>query len=77
MAHTLSGMDAAPKSGIQEKDLQGFKYLRLILPMLEELHESGCERDRAGNRRLHFDHYCALVLLYLFNPIISSHCRSS
>lgn len=65
-------MDAAPESGIQEKDLQGFKHLRLLLPMLEELHESGCARDRAGNRKLHFDHYCALILLYLFNPIVSS-----
>ncbi|MCE9556732.1 MAG: IS4 family transposase, partial [Planctomycetes bacterium] len=40
--------------------------------MLERLHDSGCERDRAGNRTLHFDQYCMLILLYLFNPVVKS-----
>jgi hypothetical protein len=39
---------------------------------LEELHEVGCERDTAGNRKLHFDQYCMLILLFLFNPVVSS-----
>jgi hypothetical protein len=26
----------------------------------------------AGNRRLHFDQYCMLVLLFLFNPVVRS-----
>src|SRR4051812_43373979 len=29
-------------------------------------------RDRAGNRALFFDDYCALVTLYLMNPLIGS-----
>src|SRR5208283_1627895 len=29
-------------------------------------------RDSACNRQLHFDQYCLLVLLFLFNPIICS-----
>lgn len=57
---------------IEEKDLQGFKHFKLLLPILEQLHSSGCERDRAGNRLLHFDHYLSLLLLYFFNPILSS-----
>ena len=28
--------------------------------MLESLHHAGCERGRAGNRKLHMDHYMAL-----------------
>jgi len=28
--------------------------------------------DRAGNRQLFFDHYCAYILLFLFNPIVTS-----
>jgi hypothetical protein len=32
----------------------------------------GCERDKAHNRQLHFDDYCKLVLLYIWNPLIES-----
>ena len=40
--------------------------------MLESLHKAGCQRDRAGNRKLHMDQYMSLVLLYMFNPICTS-----
>jgi hypothetical protein len=55
-----------------EEDLQAFKYFDLLKPLLERLHDAGTERDRAGNRKLHYDQYCALVLLYFFNPVITS-----
>jgi hypothetical protein len=42
------------------------------MPLLERLRPVGCARDKAGNRELFFDQYCALILLYLFNPIVSS-----
>ena len=42
------------------------------MPVLEKLHHHGCERDTAGNRKLHYDQYTALILLYFFNPIVSS-----
>ncbi len=57
---------------IRESDISGLKYFDKLAPLLERLHEDGCERDKAGNRTLHFDQYCLLVLLYLFNPICSS-----
>lgn len=57
---------------IGEKDITGLKYFDKLAPLLERLHEVGCARDRAGNRQLHFDQYCLLVLLYLFNPIVTS-----
>jgi len=57
---------------VREKDITGLKYFNKLVPLLERLHEVGCERDRAGNRRLHMDEYCTLMLLYLFNPICTS-----
>jgi len=57
---------------IRERDIQGLKYLDLLLPMLGRLHEVGCQRDKAGNRQLHYDEYCLLVLLFLFNPVVRS-----
>jgi len=57
---------------INERDVQGVKQLRQLLPLLDRLHGVGCERDRAGNRLLHMDQYCMLVLLFFFNPIVQS-----
>ena len=57
---------------IKERDLVGFKHFKLLLPILETLHDNACQRDTAGNRKLHFDQYAALILLYFFNPIITS-----
>ncbi len=53
---------------LKPRDVQGLKYLDRLLPVLDQLHEMGCQRDKAGNRCVHYDQYCMLVLLYLFNP---------
>ncbi len=65
-------MAPKPKPKIKAEDLKGFKYFKLIGPLLERLHEDGTRRDRAGNRRLYFDHYASHFLLYFFNPIVTS-----
>ena len=57
---------------IREKDITGLKYFDQLAPLLMRLHEEGCERDKAGNRKLHYDQYCMLLLLYLFNPVVTS-----
>lgn len=57
---------------IRERDIGGMKMLEKLLPLLDQLHDVGCERDKAGNRQLHCDQYCLLVLLYLFNPLVKS-----
>jgi hypothetical protein len=57
---------------ISEPDLHGFKYLKKLLPLFERLHAVGCERDSAGNRVLHYDQYCCLVLLQLFSPAVAT-----
>ena len=69
-APTPDATDPAPP--IREQDLAGFKYLGAVLPMLARLHDDGCGRDKAHNRTLHFDQYTALVLLYFFNPVVTS-----
>ena len=57
---------------IRERDVQGVKYLDRVLPLLKRLHMAGCERDKAGNRDLHMDQYCALILLFMFSPVVDS-----
>ena len=57
---------------VTEADIQGMKYFDKLAPLLGRLHDDGCERDRAGNRDLHFDQYCMLLLLYLFCPVVTS-----
>ena len=57
---------------IQSKDITGLKYFDQLAPLLQRLHDDGCDRDKAGNRKLHYDQYCMLLLLYLFNPIVTS-----
>jgi hypothetical protein len=57
---------------VAEKDLKGLKYFDRLAPLLARLHGDGCQRDKAGNRQLHFDQHIMLVLLFLFNPIVSS-----
>lgn len=55
-----------------EQDLQAFKYFELLQPLLGELHEAGTQRDRAGNRKLFYDQYASMLLLYFFNPVLTS-----
>ena len=57
---------------IREEQLHGFQHFKLLTPILERLHHEGCACDRAGNRILHYDQYAALILLYFFNPIVTS-----
>ena len=57
---------------LTEKDIVGLKYFDQLLPLFQRWHHDGCQRDKAGNRDLHYDQYCLMVLLFLFNPICSS-----
>jgi len=57
---------------LKDKDILHLGHLNKAFQLLEKLHKVGCSRDKAGNRQLHFDHYCKLVLLYIWNPLIES-----
>ena len=59
-------------SKIQDKDITGLKFFDKLAPLLQRLHDDGCQRDKPGNRQLHYDQYCMLMLLYLFNPVVTS-----
>lgn len=48
------------------------KDLRAVATLLERLHKIGTKRDKAKNRDLHMDQYCLLVLMWIYNPILSS-----
>jgi hypothetical protein len=63
---------SAKREPITDDQLQGFKYFRKFLPVLDRLHGEATERDAAHNRILHFDQYVALQLLFFFNPIVTS-----
>ena len=60
------------KREIVEQDIRGLQSLKKLRPLLSRLRTVGTERDRAGNRRLFMDQYCALVLMSLFTPAIES-----
>ena len=63
---------SARRKPITDDQLQGFKYFKKFLPLLDRLHDHATARDKAGNRLLHFDQYIALQLLFFFNPIVTS-----
>jgi hypothetical protein len=65
-------MDEHEHQPLEDKDIQCLGHLRKVFDLLDELEPIGCERDRAGNRELHFNTYCKLVLLYIWNPLIDS-----
>ena len=68
----MDGKTSKADGKIQEKDVRGLKYFDQLAPLLERLHDVGCQRDAAGNRTLHYDQYCMLILLYFFNPVVKS-----
>lgn len=65
-------MAGKKREDIRDKDITGLKYFDKLLPLFDRLHGVGCQRDKAGNRQLYFDQYCLLILLFLFNPTVSS-----
>jgi len=65
-------MATKKRDDIREEDITGLKFFDKLLPLFKPLHEVGCQRDKAGNRQLHYDEYCSLLLLFLFNPVVTS-----
>ena len=55
-----------------EVPLQGTRMIRQMQHLLGRLHSAGTARDRAGNRRLFYDQYLSLLLLYFFTPALKS-----
>ena len=52
--------------------VQGFKDVRLVGQLRQELQAVGTERDRAGNRQRFYDQDATWLLLYFFTPTVTS-----
>jgi hypothetical protein len=52
--------------------LRGQRLVRPLLKLVARLHGVGAGRDRAGNRKLFYDQYLALLLMYFCNPALES-----
>ena len=57
-----------PKPPLKSGQIQGAKYLTQILDLLAPLHAQRPD----PKRHLHYDHYCAWLLLYFFTPVLTS-----
>jgi hypothetical protein len=57
-----------PKPAIKPGDVRGSKYVEQILALLRPLHWHCLDPKRL----LHYDEYCAWLLLYFFTPILDS-----
>ncbi len=66
VAHGQPG--PTPKPPLRSEDIRGAKYLASVLDRLRPLR---VHKDCA-NRDLHFDEYIAYLLLYFFNPVVTS-----
>jgi len=55
---------AAARRKIRPEDIHGLKYFKALQGLIERLHFVGTQRDKAGNRNLHMDQYCSLIILW-------------
>jgi Transposase DDE domain len=60
--------NAAPPRSL----FRGRRLLRPLLKLIDRLHSAETDRDRAGNRKLFYDHYVVILLIYFFNPSLQS-----
>jgi Transposase DDE domain len=63
---------ASKRPRLQESDVEGLEYFGALMPLLARLRDLGTARDKASNRQLFCDQYICLLLLYFFNPTITS-----
>lgn len=60
------------RDAVDEDDVRGLKLFKALDPLLARLHKDATDRDRAKNRKLFFDQYASLLLLYFFSPSLTS-----
>jgi hypothetical protein len=70
--HADADVNKTGKPRVQSKDISGLKYFAMLIPLLQRFHEDQCQRDKANQRELHYDQYGMLILLYMFNPTVTS-----
>lgn len=67
-APTERGSARGRRKKVEERELGGFKYFRLLKPLLAHLREEAPHR----NRVLHYDSLATLLLFHWFNPMLDS-----
>jgi hypothetical protein len=65
-------MAARRRQHLRSSDIEGLEYFDTLAPLLARLNDVGTRRDKAGNRQLFYDQYVSFLLLYFFNPTITS-----
>jgi hypothetical protein len=60
------------RKDLDPSEIEGWEYFDSLVPLLARLKEIGTKRDKASNRLLFYDQYISLLLLYFFNPTITS-----
>ena len=65
-------MSQAASDVTAPRPLSGYKYFDQLDGLLTPLRPAGTQRDKAGNRHLFFDQYAQLLLLYFFNPAVTT-----
>lgn len=68
---TKSGGEQATQESVALR-LGAARMVKPLQDMLRQIHAAGTERDKAGNRKFFYDQYLSLLLLYFFNPSLSS-----
>lgn len=63
---------AARRRNLDPSEIEGLEYFDALVPLLARLKVVGTKRDKAGNRQLFYDQYISMLLLYFFNPTITS-----
>jgi Transposase DDE domain len=60
------------RADLSPSPLQGQRLVQPVLKLVTRLHDIGCDRDRAGNRKLFYDQYITLLLMYFCSPALES-----
>jgi hypothetical protein len=60
------------RKDLDPSEIEGWEYFDTLVPLLARLKDIGTKRDKASNRLLFYDQYISLLLLYFFNPTITS-----
>ncbi len=68
----MAGKRRARPDPESPESLRGNRLIKPINHLIEKLHSVGTARDAAGNRKLFFDQYATLLLLYFFTPSLDS-----
>lgn len=64
----MASAPVATPARFHQKDLRGLKYFQHLGSFLDRLHADAPH----PNRKLYYDQYLALLLLYFFNPVVTS-----